>query len=384
MLMQSDEFTQRAPVLPAWLWPVQLRGAFVLGVVFPTLLVACYTGLFASNQYQSKAEFVVRGMQPEPAVAGGLGQLLGLGSPLSGAQKEAQSIKDFLLSPDAITALISKGLDPKVVFGGDGIDYFSRLRPEAPSAEKVLDYYRDHVDVSYSVDDGITRLSARAFSPGDAQRLARALLSLGEQRVNTFNVRAIESGTQLADTDLRSAESDLRLIQSELTGFRDLTRDINPTANSEVALKSTAEQDALVARERALFSDMSNYLDSSSPQMVAMRSRLRALEQEQISSRDRMTGQPKALAQRLSQYEELKLRQEFAAKRYEAARASVEGAKSQAAKQRLFIVPIIEPNLPERAYLPKPMRSTLIAFIALLAAFGIGWLIVAGIREHQA
>jgi capsular polysaccharide transport system permease protein len=377
----SEELSEKAPY--PWLRPSPPR-LFGLVVILPTLLVLFYLIVFASSQYRSEAQFVIRGMQPEPAVTGGLGQLLGMGSGLSGSQKEAQSIREYLLSADAVAALKAQKIDVSAIYSQTDADFFSRLRPERPQAEKLLEYYRDKVIVSYSPDDSIARVAVTAFSPSDAQRIATALIAMGEQQVNRLNERVIEAGTAVANDELVEAETELADVQTELTGFRDITGDIDPARNSEGAQKQIAEQEAVLSSERALLADMARYLDRSAPQMIAMRSRVAELERALGTSQSKLTGTPKALAKRLARYEELKLRQSFAAKRYDAARIAVENAQAQAAKQRLFLVQLVKPGTPERPVAPRPWRTSLAVFLALAAAFGIFWLLIAGVREHQA
>lgn len=356
---------------------------FSVLVVLPTMLVLAYLLLFASAQYRSEAQFVVRGMQPEPAAVGGLGQLLGVGTGLSGTQKEAQSIREYLMSADAIAALRAQKIDIRAVYGRPDADYFSRLPPNAP-AEKLLEYYRDKVTVGFDPDNGLTRVTVTAFSPKDAQRIAAALIEMGEAQVNRLNRRVIEAGTAVAGEQLAEAEAELAGIQAELTGFRDITGDIDPERNSEGAQKQIAEQESLLAREQALLADMGRYLDGSAPQMIAMRSRVREMERSLGATRARLTGAPGTLAKRLARYEQLRLRQGFAAKRYDAARAGVENAQAQAAKQRLFLVQVVKPGKPERPVAPRPLQTSLAVFLGLAAAFAIMWLLIAGVREHQA
>jgi capsular polysaccharide transport system permease protein len=377
----SDEMSVMRPPGLAMATPKRL---FVLLVVAPTLLVLLYLVAFASPQYRSEAQFVVRGMQPEPASTSGLGQLLGVGAGLSGTQKEAQTVREYLLSADAIAALNARKIDIAAIYSPSGADFFSRLRPDRPPVERLLEYYRDKVTVSYSTDDGITRVAVTAFSPHDAQRVAAALIAMGEAQVNRLNQRAIEAGTAIASAELAKAETELADIQGEMTGFRDLTGDIDPARNSEGAQKQIAEQETALSRERALLADMARYLDGSAPQMIAMRSKLQEMERALAATRSRLTGNPAALAKRLARYEELKLRQNFNAKRYDAARVGMENAQAQAAKQRLFLVQIVQPSKPERPVAPRPWRTSLAVFMALAAAFGIIWLLIAGIREHQA
>lgn len=358
--------------------------AFLSIVVLPTLLAALYLTVFASSQYRSQAQFVVRGLKSDSIGVGGMGQLLGLSASLSSGQKEAQSIREYLLSMDAITALKMREIDLVELYRRDGVDILSRLRFADPTAETLLDYYRDHVDVTYDPDDNITRLSVRAFRRDDAQRLAAALLDLGEARVNAFNERLFEASLETATADVAEAEEQLAAVQRRLRDFREINRDIDPQTSGEGGQKVLVEEQAALDRDRAMLADMMGQLRGDSPQVRAMRNRVRAQERALETARSRLTGAPEAVSTRLGNFEELRLRQDFAAKRYEAARGALEEARNRAASDRLFIVPVVRPNLPEKAYAPKPLRTTLLIFIGLSVAYGIGFMLIAGIREHQA
>ncbi len=356
--------------------------AFLLLVILPTLLVLLYQLLIASPQYESRTEYMIRGLQPEPRAAGGLTELLG------GAQgvtaREAGAIKDYLLSPDALAALGTRGIDVTALYNRKDADIFSRLRFAQPRAETLLSYYRDHVAVDFAKEEGTTKLSVRAFSPQDARKLAAALVALGEAQVNVFNQRAVETGIALAGQDLAKAEAEMIRIQGELTGFRDITGDIDPARNSEGEGQQQRQLDAQLARERALLASMGQFLTGESPQMAVQRSRVTALEAETARLDAKLTGAPGAISRRLAAFEQLKLQQDFSAKRYQAARASLDNAKEQAGKQQLFFVEVIKPNLPEKPDRPRPWRTALALLVGLSVAFSIGWLILAGIREHEA
>ena len=43
---------------------------------------------------------------------------------------------------------------------------------------------------------------------------------------------------------------------------------------------------------------------------------------------------------------------------------------------------VAEPHLPERALYPQGAFNTLTVFVSLSVLFGIGWLLIAGAREH--
>lgn len=356
---------------------------FILLVIVPTLVAAVYLFAVASAQYRSEAQFVVRGLETQSAPASGVGQLLGISASLSPGQQEAQSIREYLRSHDAVRALRGRGVDLVAIYRRPGTDPLSRLWSSAPRAETLLDFYRDHVDVIYDPDDNITRLSVRAFDPADAQRIARALLALGEKRVNDYNSRLFDASLRVASGESQRAQEELESIQRLLGGFRERERDIDPAATGAGGNRQIEEHQARLDRASALLADMRSKLSPSSPQVRAMQTQVAAAASALNAARARQTGQPEAVAGRLGEYEELRLQQDFAAKRYEAARTRLEQARTRAANEQLFIVAVVEPNLPEKPALPKPFRTTLLILIGLSVAYGIGWMLIAGVREHQ-
>lgn len=356
---------------------------FILLVIVPTLVAALYLFAVASAQYRSEAQFVVRGLETQSAPASGVGQLLGISASLSPGQQEAQSIREYLRSHDAIRALRGQGIDLVAIYRRPGTDPLSRLWSPAPRAETLLDFYRDHVDVIYDPDDNITRLSVRAFDPTDAQRIARALLALGEKRVNDYNSRLFDASLRVASGESQRAQEELESIQRLLGGFRERERDIDPAATGAGGNRQIEEHQARLDRASAMLADMRSKLSPSSPQVRAMQTQVAAAAAALNAARARQTGQPEAVAGRLGEYEELRLQQDFAAKRYEAARTRLEQARTRAANEQLFIVAVVEPNLPEKPALPKPFRTTLLILIGLSVAYGIGWMLIAGVREHQ-
>ncbi|MES2491942.1 MAG: capsule biosynthesis protein [Pseudomonadota bacterium] len=360
------------------------RGAYVLLVVVPTLLALAYLGLVASPQYQSNAEYVIRGMQPQPRAPSALAELIGGTQAGSSAGAEAGTVRDFLQSPDAIAALKRRGIDVVKLYHRPDVDFFSRLRFARPRAETLLDYYRDHVIVDYDKEEGVTRLGVRAFAPGDAQAVARALIELGEGQVNANNQRALAAGIAVAQADLAGAEAELVRIQGTLTGFRDVTGDIDPQRSGEGGRAQVQQVEGELARQQAELAAMRQVLAPSSPQVITQQGRVATLQSAAGALRAGLTGGGDSAARRLASFEELKLRQDFAAKRYETARAALEAAKSRVAQQRLFFVAVVTPNLPEKPVRPTPLRTSLAVLIGLTVAFAIGWLILAGVREHQA
>lgn len=354
--------------------------AFLLVVILPTALVAGYYYGIAANQYQSEAHFVVRSASSGGASSTGLSGMLGIAGGAATAQSDAMSVSDYLLSHEAI-AQLGRTIGIVDRFRRPEADILSRLRA-SPLPETLLSYYRKKVLIKYDRDTGISELTVRSFRPGDSYTIIRALLALGERQVNELNQRSYNDGVSAARVQLAEAEKGVATIQRQMTGFRQASRDIDPagTGGAQITLISTLT--AELASSRAQLSAMSQMVAPTSPQYIAMRDRVRALEREVASQSSKLTGAGSTIASNLGSYEDLKIRQDFAAKRYEAAAANLEKAREQVSRQQLYLVRIVEPNLAVKSQYPERGRIVLTVLVGLLLAYGIGWLLVAGVREH--
>lgn len=382
--MQNMEHAEKVEAAaPGTPWYRRRRTAFAVLVLLPALLVLVYSGVFASPRYESRTGFMVRGIEREAPPVGGLAEIVGA-APMGNAQREALAVQDYLLSLQAIDDLAARGVDVEDMLHGDNADWWITMRFPDRRAEALRDYYRAMVDIDYDEASGIARIAARAYSPDDAHALATALIALGEDQINSFNTRAIAAGVTLAQNELTEAESELVSIQAQLTNYRDLTGEIDPAATGRSAQQELEAMEADLVLERAGLQAMRAQLSGSSPLVVAAQGRVSALQSAVSQLRDNLTGDADALNRRLSDYERLALQQELAGKRYETAQAALQEAQAQAARQQLFLISVVTPNVPEKPVGPKPWRDALVVLVGLALAFAIGWLLLAGIREHQA
>ncbi|MBO9579614.1 MAG: capsule biosynthesis protein [Sphingobium sp.] len=351
----------------------------LLLIVLPTLLAAGFEYLVAADRYESEAKFIVRAPQMTPSSTS-LGQMLGLANGTTPA--DAHSVGEYLLSHDAVDALGQKTLTG--IFRRPEADFATRLWFAEPKPETLLKYYRDMVRVTSSTETGITTLSVQTFRPTDSKVLADQLLRLGEERVNSLNQRMLNDGLAAADRQVRDAEMEVERTAAALTRFRQSHRDIDPERSgaAQIQLASSLEQAAATAR--ANFEAMAAKIPPSAPQYAAAARQVHALEAQVSAARARMAGSSQSLAAGLGEYEELRIKQDFAAKRYQAAATSYQGAREQLLKQQLFIVSVVKPNLPGKALFPKRLLTVATVFFGLLLTFSVGWLVFAGVREHAA
>lgn len=355
---------------------------FLLVVVLPMLAVTLYLGPIASDQFVSEAHFVVRSAGSGQAAASGLSQLLGMNSAMPPSQTESLALGDYLTSHDAVAAL-QRRIGLAGLFQRPDIDPLSRLGND-PQPEALLKYYRRQVKLRYSSETGITTMTVRAFRPDDAYRIAATLLDLGEARVNILNQRVFDDALRAARAQLADAEADLAGVRRRLTGFRQGDRDIDPIRSGAAQIELASGLRGQLATARAQLSTLASGLSPSAPQVQVARQKVAALAAQVAAEEGRMAGAPHSMAAGLGQYEELKLREDFAAKRYSAAAAALEAAREQVGRQQLFVVRVVEPNRPVKSLYPQRLWTLFSIFVGLLLAYGIGWLIAAGVREHAA
>lgn len=352
-------------------------------VVIPTLLVGAYLYIFASDQYESEAHFLVHGSDNAPQPGIGVNQVISMATGISAGQNEAMSVADYLTSHNAVDRLRR---EDKLVekFQRPDVDLVSRLWGENPTPERLLSYYRRQVGIEYNTETGITVLKVHGFTPSDSYQLARKLLTMGEERINDLNARSYKDAVSQGESQLASAERDLAANQLAMTKFRQTRRDIDPQASGEAQIGLVTTLTGQLAAARSQLNAMRGLISSDSPQVRALESRVASLSAELNRQSGRLTGGGNTIASEISDYESLKLRQQFLAKRYDAAASALQQARARAVRQQLYVVRVVDANMPVKSLYPERFRILITVLVSLLLVYSISWLIAAGVREHAA
>lgn len=351
-------------------------------VLLPTVLIATYYYLIAADQYESEAHFVVKTSDTSETPPSGLGQALTMVGGVS-SERDALLVADYLTSHDAVKALQSRiGLIDR--YRRPEADLVSRLWYAHPTPEQLVKYFDGKVDVDVSSETGITTLKVRSFRPEDSYRIIRELIQLGEARVNTLNQRNYANAVAMSRQRVEDAETALAQVQGRITQFRRDERDFNPQVTGTSRTSMVADLQGQLAVARAQESSMASVLAPNSPQLVAVRQRVAALSRQVGAENAKLSQGPGNVATSIGAYEGIKMRQDLAGKQFEMASTALVRAQEDARSQQLYVVPVVDANLPVRALYPERTKIVLTAFLSLLLFYGIGWLIVAGVREHAA
>lgn len=361
-------------------WWKRLPVSFLVVVALPTLIAGIYYLAIASPRYVSEARFIVRAAnQSQPSSLGVALQGVGL----SAGQTDAFAVHEYINSREAVRDL-DKRFDLGKLFALPGVDAFSRYPRfwEGRSHESLYKAYQRFVVVGYDSTTGISTLKVEGFRPRDAQQLSEALLLGGEQLVNRLNTRSAADAVSEAKLARDQARERLAEAQSKLTAFRNKEEFLDPTLAARESSVLIGGLMATVANLRAERSDVVAQAPQS-PQLPALDGRIAAFERQIAAERAKVAGSAGSLAPRVSAYEDLTMEREFADRELAQATAAVVASEQDARRQRLYLDRVVSPDLPDKAAEPRRIFRILTVFMTCMLAYGVGWLIWAGIREHK-
>jgi capsular polysaccharide transport system permease protein len=359
----------------------KLPMGFLWVVVVPTAIAMIYYLLIASPRYVSEAQFMVRsGGQDQPSALGVALQGVGLSS----SSTNAFAVHQYITSRDSLRDL-SRSVDVKAVYGRRGVDFFSR-RPlpwQGASFETFYGGFQNYVTVGYDSTTGISTLRVEAFTPQDANAVNVNLLKGGEQLINRLNARSSRDAVVEAQRTLEDAQLRLTQAQSKLTAFRNSEGVIDPARTAQASVQMIGELKlqlaTLTAERNQVAADT-----PASPQLPTMNSRIRALQQQITLEEAQVAGQSDSLAPKISAYEDLTMEKEFSDRLVASATASLNSAQLDARRQHLYLEQIVSSSLPDKPEEPRRWYMILSWFVSTLVIYGLGWLIVASIRESKA
>jgi capsular polysaccharide transport system permease protein len=355
-------------ILNIWFWVI---------VGLPTLVAGVYFFAIASDLYLSEAKFLVRGQRQSPL--SGMSSLLAVTG--SAHDQNAAAVADFIMSRDAVR-LLDRNQELRAVFARPQADFVSRFPGLARRAdfEALYRHYRGFVSVNDD-SDGIVTLEVKAYRPGDAQRIAEALIGYSEALVNRLNERARQDALALARHEVGLAEAKITGIQDALTAYRVKESMIDPKSASAGVLRLIQQMESAETNARAQLSQLLKNAPHN-PQIPLVRNRIAALATLIAEQRAKLTGAKSSIVASMSGYEHLIVARKLAEQALASAFASLEAARLEAQRQQLYLEIVARPNLADYPLYPRRIESFALVFGCCLLAYAIAWLLVEGVREH--
>lgn len=369
---QSFEGVQRG--LPKVPW------AFLAVVVVPTLIAAIYLLFIVSPRYVSEAQFIVRSAD-EGAVSSLGTALEGVG--IGGKSANAHAVLEYAKSSDGLKELAQQ-VEVREMYARPGVDFLSRLpRPFSDySNETFREQFNSYLTVGYDSQTGISTLRVEAFRAHDAQVIADALLSGGERLVNRLSERSSADAVAQAEQNVVEAQARLDSALQRLTAFRNREGVIDPSISARAGGELVGELSLALANLRADRSQIAAETPQS-PQLPIIDSRIRAVEAQIAIEQNKIVGNASSIAPMISSYENLQAEREFAERLLASSTAALNSAQIDARRKRLYIDRVVNPDRPDKAVEPKRLLSLLAVFATLMLIYGLGWLVLAGLRESR-
>lgn len=362
-----------------------LKLSAFLCILLPTILAGLYYAFWAANQYTVEFRFAVRG--PASKTSGDLGGLLATvsGSP-SSTVTDSYIVMDYVRSREIIERMAPL-VDVRKVYANPAADWVMRLNPKLP-IEDLVEYWRGKVELGYDTGSQVITVKVRAFSPGEAKRVAEAIITLSEDLINQLSERARKDSVKYAEIEVQRTEERLKANRAALRLFRDQRQEIDPVKTAEAQLAQVARLEADLSATRAQIDTLRTYMSENAPNIAYLKSKLAAVEQQLAEERKKLgAGQTldrkrPTLSGLVADYEELVVEREFAEKAYVSALASLERARIEAVQQQRYLATFVNPSLPQESLYPKRILNTLLILAGCFVLWGLGVLLVYAIRDH--
>ncbi|HKK37221.1 MAG TPA: hypothetical protein VJ994_13080 [Paracoccaceae bacterium] len=370
---------------------IAVWGSFVALVAAPTAIAGWYLYAKAADQYASEVSFAVRsldGALPSPVM-----ELFGGGG--DSTTGDTQMLFEYLQSQPMVERVDDR-LALREIYNRPEADPVFALG-DAETIEELLDYWNRAVTVSYDSTAGIIDVEVRAFRPGDAKRVAEAVLDESETLINGLSTGARADAVRFAEIDLAEAEQRVRDARLALQSFREAqgTADVAGDITQEMGLIAQ-----LRARRAEIEGDIESrrsVLSSDSPVLEAMERRLAAVDAQIATAEARiadgeidpggagsLSATPRGtLAEAAGVQERLQVELEFATNMYTSAQSALEAARAEARRQQRYLATHIAPTLSQEPRYPERLFWTVGIFGVALLSWAILLLITSSIRDRS-
>jgi capsular polysaccharide transport system permease protein len=358
--------------------------SFWLLVALPTVAGIAYFGFYASDQYVAEFKFTVAGS--ELPVTDRIGAMTGI--PAMSIVQDTQIVVNHLTSRAAVES-IEKKINLREHYSAGSVDYFARFDADKP-IEKFLRYWKSMAKATIQMPSGIVDVQIRAFSPEAVKAIADAAVEVSETLINEMNARMNRDALDLAETEVKRTGDRLSLARVNLqrarndAGYLDVIR-----AAEGINKLLTETRSGLMLLQQEYQANLRS-VSAEAPQMQNLRARINATQQQireleaQLTQSTAGSGLNDTLSKAMTRFSELELEREIAEKHYGNAIASLELARINAERKKMYLNTFVRPTVPQEAKFP---RRVLMIFLTALGALCLWGAIVGtanAIRNHMA
>lgn len=349
----------------------------VVGI--PTIVAGTYFGVFASDVYVSEASFAIRSAQAA-AQSGGLSALLS--SPIvSAGSQNSILVAEYIHSHDMMQKLQDRQ-NIREHFSNDSIDLLSRLDENA-TEEEMRAYYREHVTVMRDTQSDVLTLSVRTFDPELSYQVGRSIIEFSEALINNISDRMEADALATANAEVDRAMQKVSIASAALGDFRGSHSSMNPIIESQAQFTVVSALEQQITDVQAALVEKRAFMRDDAAEIISLRNRANALtKQLGVEKGKLLRGADGQSSNLIADYQPLELAQQLAQQQYASALGSLELARLEAQRKKLYLVTFIEPSLPDQAVEPKRLLDTLSVSIFSFVLFLIGGLLWSALQDH--
>lgn len=356
-----------------------IRGVRWLLLLLPAFLAAIYAFVLAADRYETEMRLVIRNAtQPE------LGRsAAGLSIGLPGlAQDEGHIARSFLLSRDAL-AFLDARLPIREMLSAPSRDILYAFPPPLVTAgnEALFRQYLRFIDAELDSSNALLTVRVRAFSPTHAELIATTLVEATEDLVNRMNVRPSVSAVRMAIAEVEQMQTQAFAAQEAVTRWRAENRMLDPARLAGAYVETVARLLLELAQVNAQIAEI-QVGSPRSPQLGPLRARGAALRAQVQSEREAMASVTSGLSARISEYERLTLAREFAERSFQSALATLEVAKRDAERQKLFLEQVVQPRAPDWPRYPRRLLLVCVVLVFNVFLVLMGRALLRDTRTH--
>jgi capsular polysaccharide transport system permease protein len=360
----------------------RLGWLFWLVVGLPTTVAVVYFLFMASDIYVSEASYVIKQSDNKQS-ATMLGAFLETAG-ITTAKEDVFTVREFMLSRDALR-ILENNLGISKLYSSKDIDFIKRFNPFGFKSgfESLFEYYQRMVSIEFDTSAAICTLKVKAFRPEVARDISEALLFLGEGFVNELNDRARRDMINFSTQEVEMAEAASTAASLALSEYRSRQTLFDPSQQSMMQWQQISKMQTDLIEVRGQLAQLRTFA-ADTPYIKALEKRNAELGKEIAAATAKITGGSDSMVKKITEYERLSIDHQYLEKRLVVALGSLQQARSDAQRQRMYLAPISKPSLPDEAFLPQRLFDILITCIGSLMVYGTLRMLIAGTKEHRA
>lgn len=351
--------------------------SFLVIAVAPPVTAAWYLWTRAYDRYTSIAGFSVRTEE-----IGSAFQLLGGVASLTGSSSSSDSevLYQFIQSPELV-AKVQEKLDLRKIWSKADPAIDPIYAYHAPGTiEDLTAYWQRMVKVYSDQGSGLLDLEVQAFTPEDAQAIAKAIYDESSSMINRLSAIARDDGTRYARQELDQTVEQLKKAREEITRFRNVNQIVDPAASIQSQMGILSSLQSQLAQTLVDLDLLRQSTTENDPRIAQAERRIEAIRDRIADERRKLgigTGEgasadDSAFADLVGEYERLTVDLEFAQQSYTAARSAYDSAVAEAQHKTRYLAAHVSPTLPESAAYPR--RTMLLSLVVIFSL--LGWAII--------